>query len=123
MSRVSRRLALISVGLLIGSGCTSSAADPCAAESVTLEATVSTGAMDPSALAVCRDQEVTLELHSQTDGEFHLHGYDEQVPATNLVAGETTTLEFVADVAGQFIIELHSGGDEAEIGVLTVNEP
>jgi len=113
---------MIAAGLLLVAGCTPSDA-ACTAPSVTLEATVTDEAMDPSALAVCRDQEVTLELHSQTDWEFHLHGYDEQVPATDLVAGETTTLEFVADVAGQFIIELHSGGDEAEIGVLTVNEP
>ena len=123
MPRLPRMLAPIAAALLIVSACNPSDAGSCTAPSVTLEATVTDQAMDPSALAVCRDQEVTLELHSQTDGEFHLHGYDEQVPATDLVAGETTTLEFVADVAGQFIIELHSGDDEAEIGVLTVNEP
>ena len=122
MPRLPRRFAMIAAGLLLVAGCTPSDA-ACAAASVTLEATVTDEAMDPSALAVCRDQEVTLELHSQTDGVFHLHGYDEQVPATDLVSGETTTLEFVADVAGQFIIELHSGCHEAEIGVLTVNEP
>lgn len=122
MPRLARGLALIAAGLLIVAGCTPSDA-ACAAASVTLEATVTDGAMEPSGLTVCRDQEVTLTLRSQTDGEFHLHGYDEQVPATNLVDGETTTLEFTADVAGQFIIELHSGGVEAEIGVLTVNEP
>ena len=72
-----------------------------------------------------RGQDVTLELHSQTDGVFHVHGYDEQVPATSLTPSETTTLEFSADAAGQFIIELHarSGGGEVEIGILTVNEP
>lgn len=124
MSRLPRLLSLIAAGLLILAGCTPSDA-ACAAASVTLEATVTDEGMDPSALAVCRRQEVTLELHSETDGVFHLHGYDEQVPATSLTPGDTTILEFSADVAGQFIIELHarSGGGEVEIGILTVNEP
>jgi hypothetical protein len=92
---------------------------------VALEATVTDEAMDPSALAVCRGQEVTLELRSETDGVFHLHGYDEQVPATSLTPGQTTILEFSAHAAGQFIIELHarSGEGEVEIGIFTVNEP
>jgi hypothetical protein len=102
-----------------------SAAGPCGATSVALEATVTDEAMDPSALAVCRGQDVTLELHSRTEGVFHLHGYDEQVPATSLTPGQTTTLEFTAAAAGQFVIELHarSGESEIEIGVFTVNEP
>ncbi|MGH2489100.1 MAG: hypothetical protein ACRDFR_05735 [Candidatus Limnocylindria bacterium] len=120
--RARRGLAWLAVGLLLVAGCTPSAA--CAAASVTLEVTVTVGAMDPSALSVCRDQDVTLQVHSQMDGEFHLHGYDEQVPETELVADETATIEFTADVAGQFIIEFHSpAGEEVEIGVLTVNEP
>jgi hypothetical protein len=92
---------------------------------VALETTVTDEAMDPSALAVCRGQEVTLELRSETDGVFHLHGYDEQVPATSLTPGQTTILEFSAHAAGQFIIELHarSGEGEVEIGIFTVNEP
>lgn len=124
MSRLPRGLSLIAAGLLILAGCTPSGA-ACAAASVTLEATVTDEAMGPSALAVCRGQEVTLELRSETDGVFHLHGYDEQVPATSLTPGETTILEFSADVAGQFIIELHAraGESEVEIGILTVNEP
>ena len=118
-----RRLALLAAGLLVVAGCMASDGGPCAATSVTLEATVTDAAMDPSALSVCRDQEVTLTLHSETDGEFHLHGYDEQVPETSLTPDQTVTLEFTAAVAGQFIMELHAGGDEVEIGVLTVNEP
>jgi hypothetical protein len=121
---VSRWPALFVAGLLLVAGCTPSAAGPCEATSVALEATVTDEAMDPSALAVCRGQELTLELHSQTDGVFHIHGYDHQVPATSLTPGQTTTLEFTTDAAGQFIIELHAlSGEEEEIGVLTVNEP
>ena len=118
-----RRMAALAAGLLVLAGCTASDTGPCAATSVALEATISDGAMDPSALSVCRDQRVMLTLHSETDGEFHLHGYDDQVPETSLAPGETVMLEFTADVAGQFIMELHAGGDETEIGVLTVNEP
>jgi hypothetical protein len=123
--RVSRWPALFVAGLLLVGGCTPIAAGPCDATSVALEATVTDEAMDPSALAVCRGQDVTLELHSQTDGVFHLHGYDEQVPATSLTPSETTTLEFTAAAAGQFVIELHarSGESEIEIGIFTVNEP
>jgi Cupredoxin-like domain len=121
---VSRWPAVFVAGLLLVAGCTPSAAGPCEATSVALEATVTDEAMDPSALAVCRGQELTLELHSQTDGVFHIHGYDHQVPATSLTPGQTTTLEFTTDAAGQFIIELHAlSGEEGEIGVLTVNEP
>jgi len=125
MPRLPRRLALIAAGLLLVAGCTPSAVGPCNAPSATLEATVTDEAMDPSALAVCRGQEVTLELRAEANGEFHIHGYDDQFPEPELTAGETTLVEFTADLAGQFIIEFHptSGGDEAEIGVLTVNEP
>lgn len=125
MSRAPRGLALIAAGLLIMAGCTPSDAGPCAAASVTLRATVTADGMDPSALAACREQRVTLELEAEANGEFHIHGYDDQLPGPELTAGETTLVEFTADLAGQFIIEFHpaTGGDEAEIGVLTVNEP
>ena len=124
MPRAPRHLALLAVGLVLVAGCSGGTAS-CPSPSVTVEATVTDDAMEPSAIAVCRGQEVTLEVHSQTDAVFHLHGFDDQVPATSLTPGDTTTLEFTADMAGQFIIELHdhTGANSAEIGVLTVNEP
>lgn len=121
-----QRTRMIVIGLaLLVAGCQPSPNPACAEPSVHLEATVTDAAMDPSALTVCRDQEVSLDLTSETDGVFHVHGYDDQVPATSLEPGEVTTLEFTADRAGQFIIELHahSGGGSTDIGVLTVNEP
>lgn len=123
MPRAPDHVALVvALGLL--AGCTGGTA-ACSSPSVTVEATVMADAMDPSAIAVCRGQEVTFEVHSQTDGVFHVHGFDDQVPATSLTPGETTTLVFTADLAGQFIIELHdhAGASSADIGVLTVNEP
>lgn len=116
--------ALIAVVALLGAGCTP-ANEACAEPSITIEVTVTDTAMDPSALTVCRDQDVTLEVSSETDGALHVHGYDDQAPAVTLEPGETTVVEFTADTAGQFIIELHAhdGSGESEIGVLTVNEP
>ena len=126
MLRAPRHLAplVLAIALCLAAGCTDGTAS-CSSPSVTVEATVTDHGMDPSAVAVCRGQEVTLEVHSQTDAVLHLHGFDDQVPAASLTPGETTTFEITADVAGQFIIELHdrSGASSTEIGVLTVNEP
>jgi hypothetical protein len=107
---------------LVLAACSGESADPCTRESVTLTATVTVDAVEPGTLEACRGQEVTMELAAQTDGVFHIHGYDDV--AIVLHSGETTSVTFAADVAGQFIIELHSAGvDEKEIGVFTVNEP
>ena len=83
---------------------------------VAIEATVTDSAMDPSAISACRGQEVTFDVASETDGVFHIHGYDDQVPAVALEPGEDLTLEFTADVAGQFIIELHARSGPGERG-------
>jgi hypothetical protein len=117
-------MAAIALVGILAAGCVP-VDEACADPSVSLQATVTDAAMDPSTLTVCRDQDVTLELSSETDGVFHIHGYDDQVPATSLEPGEDTVLQFTADTAGQFIIELHAhdGGGESEIGVLTVHEP
>src|SRR5688572_3773108 len=106
MPRAPRHFTLVVVVLCLLAGCTDGTAS-CASPSVTVEATVTDDGMDPSAIAVCRGQEVTLEVHSQTAAVLHLHGFDDQVPARSLTPGETIALEFTADAAGQFIIELH----------------
>lgn len=119
MQRASTGMALAAAFVLVLSGCTSSAG-PCGSTTATFTVTVTDDGMDPSDLQACRDQDVTIVIDSQTDGEFHLHGYDIE---QELTTGEEATVEFTADVAGQFIIERHGATDEAEIGVLTVNEP
>jgi hypothetical protein len=118
-----RRFAALAIVASLAVGCQPNAA--CEETSVSLEATVSDTAMEPSALTVCRDQDVTLVLTSETDGVLHIHGYDDQVPAVTLESGDVMDIEFTADVVGQFIIELHAhaGDTSAEIGVLTVDEP
>jgi hypothetical protein len=100
-------------------------ASACAADSVELELTLTANALDPSDPAVCRGQRVTMVVHAETDGVIHLHGYDEQVGATPVSAGEDTTLEFTAATSGQFPIELHAADDPrgVEVGIFTVHEP
>ncbi len=87
--------------------------------------TVTADAMEPAAPAVCRDREVTLMLTPEVDGVLHIHGYDEQVPATSITLGEEIGLTFTSARSGQFPIELHT--DEApqavDIGILNVHEP
>ena len=43
------------------------------------------------------------------DDEYHLHGYD--LSSGEVPAGETATIEFVADVAGSFELESHHSGE------------
>ena len=86
---------------------------------------VTEGSMAPPDPSVCRDQAVTLSIESEVDGVLHIHGYDEEAPATAIVAGETLELSFTASRSGQFPIELHAEGDPRgqELGIFTVHEP
>lgn len=107
-------------------GCSSDARpDTCDEPSVTLELELSADSLDPAAPAVCRDQAVTLVIASEVDGTIDLHGYDSEVPATQVSAGEELRLTFTAGRSGQFPIELHPAGDEAgvDVGIFTVHEP
>ena len=96
----------------------------CNADATTIELTLSATALEPNDPAACRDQHVTMVVASEVDGVFHIHGLDEVVPATPVVAGEEVTLEFTADRSGQFPIELHPADDPAGIvlGILTIHD-
>jgi len=123
-----RTFALLTTALLLLTACvedTGPDADACAAPTAEIELDVSAEALDPNDPSACRDQEVTLLITSTVDGVFHIHGYDEEVPATEISSGETVTLEFTAARSGQFPIELHPADDPegVEIGVFTVHEP
>ena len=95
----------------------------CEADAVEIEVALTATAMTPSAPSACRGQQVTLVVESELDAVFHIHGYDAAVPATSVVAGETTRIEFVADREGQFPIEIHPADDPrgVEVGILTVH--
>ncbi len=56
-------------------------------------------------LSVPRGTNVTLKLTDPNgDQEYHLHGYDLEAAAKQ---GDTATIAFVADHAGQFDVESH----------------
>ena len=114
------------VATLALAGCVAEAPSAdCDGQTATLELELEADALEPDDPAICRDQVVTLEIDSEFDGVFHVHGYDEALPATEVTAGETMTVTFTADRSGQFPIEFHGADDPTgvEIGVLTVHEP
>lgn len=97
----------------------------CAAPEVTLELTLAADDLAPSDPAVCRDQRVTLVVESEVDGVLHIHGYDEQLPATEVRQGQRIELSFEATTSGQFPVELHTAAEPGglPVGVFTVHEP
>ena len=95
----------------------------CPTPTATLDLSVDATGMTPPSPAVCRGQTVTLNLNSEVDGIFHIHGLDDVLPATQIVAGEERTFEFTPANAGQFPVELHSDADATNLGTLTVNVP
>lgn len=127
MTRAARWVALVAVVIVVVACVPTGGPSPeaCAAPSVTLELALSSDGLAPGAPAVCRDQDVTLAVDSSVDGVLHVHGYDSEVPAFEVAAGEVTEIAFVAGRSGQFPIEFHSTDDPTgvEVGVFTVHEP
>lgn len=99
-------------------------AEACNAPSIELSLRLTAAELTPSSPAVCQDQEVTLRIASEADGFIHIHGYDEAVPATEVVAGEELELTFTADEVGEYPIEFHPADEPegAEVGFFTVHE-
>lgn len=99
--------------------------EDCDAAAVTREATLDGDGLTPATLDVCRGQQVTLEIVIERDGILHLHGYDDEAPASAVRGGETREISFSAVRSGQFPIELHTTDSPAEatVGVLIVHEP
>ncbi|MGH2384050.1 MAG: copper resistance CopC family protein [Candidatus Limnocylindria bacterium] len=97
----------------------------CEALPTRIELTLADGALTPSNPSVCRDRQVTLVVTPDVDGVLHVHGYDAQVPATSMTAGEVVQLVFTATRSGQFPIELHTDDNTegVSVGIFTVHEP
>ena len=97
----------------------------CAELPTRIELTLSADGLTPQDPTVCRDREVTLVVTSEVDGVLHIHGYDDQVPATSVTQGELVELAFTAVRSGQFPIEFHPDEDAQGIsaGIFTVHEP
>ncbi|HEX6139011.1 MAG TPA: hypothetical protein VF013_00940 [Candidatus Limnocylindria bacterium] len=97
--------------------------DDCDDAAVTRQATLADNKLDPATIEVCRDQHVTIEYTIEQDGVLHMHGYDDQVDATEVHAGDVIELEFDATHPGQFPIEVHTTEDaEADAGTFIVHE-
>ena len=114
-------------GLLMAAvlgGCIGGDAD-CAAMPTRIELTLTADELTPASPAVCRDREVTLVVTSAVDGVLHIHGYDDEVPATEVTAGEVVELVFTTRRSGQFPIELHTDENTqgVALGIFTVHEP
>ena len=122
MIRVVLLAAILLTALL--SGCVDeSRPSGCDEEAIEIAVALTASEMTPSSPMACRGQQVTLVVESDVDAVFHIHGYDDAVPATEVSAGESTRLEFTADRAGQFPIEIHPADDPrgVEVGIFTVH--
>jgi len=73
---------------------------------VTISVTVGKDNSPDRVEKVALGAQVTLSLtNPDADDEFHLHGYDMTTGET--MKGETSTITFVADKAGEFEVESH----------------
>lgn len=71
-----------------------------------INVTVTNGtAMSPSEWTAHQNDNVTIKITSDTDGEVHLHGYD--IPF-DCKAGQVSSHTFKADKTGNFPIEWES---------------
>jgi hypothetical protein len=116
---------LLAIALIGLAGCVDqSAPADCGEASVTRELTLAGTDLGGDEPSVCRGQEVSLGFTADGDGILHIHGYDDEVPATEYHADERIELTFDASVSGQFPIEIHTGenSEGQEIGILTVYE-
>jgi hypothetical protein len=109
------------------SGCVGDAGLPetCHDASVSFTATLRDNRLEPASFDACRGQAVNMAIAVEQDGVLHLHGYDDEVDATEVRAGQDAVFEFDAVRSGQFPIELHTrdGPAGVTVGALTVHEP
>jgi hypothetical protein len=120
-----RSLLAVVLGVALTACVSQNRPETCDEPTATLEVSLTAEGLSPQAPAVCRDQDVTLVVEPEVDGTLHIHGYDQDVPATMVTAGEELRLEFTATRSGQFPIELHTDVQPhgVAVGVFTVYEP
>ncbi|MEC9408774.1 MAG: hypothetical protein VX549_16045 [Pseudomonadota bacterium] len=71
----------------------------------------------PATVQVAQGAQITLELASDSEGEWHLHGYDIHA---ELGAEAPTRVTLKAEHAGRFEHELHGSGAHGALGVIEV---
>lgn len=118
---MSRTRALLVVGLLVifivAGGIVIYATGHHGGQNRTFDVTVSqASSMSPDLLTVNQNDNVTINIHSDTTGEVHLHEYD---IAFDAVAGQVVSHTFKADKTGQHEIEWES--TSMHLGYLLVN--
>ena len=118
---MSRTRALIVVGLLVvfvvAGGIVIYATSHKGGQNRTFDVTVTSAShMSPDTLTVNQNDTVTINVHSDTTGEVHLHEYD---IAFDAVAGQVVGHTFKADKTGQHEIEWES--PSTHLGYLVVN--
>ncbi|HLE59596.1 MAG TPA: hypothetical protein VJA85_08115 [Candidatus Limnocylindria bacterium] len=97
--------------------------EDCGEGHVEREVTLANDRITPGQIEVCDGQHVVLRVTVQQAAIFHLHGYDSEAPARDVVAGNVEEFVLMAR-AGEYPIELHlAGGEQVEAGVLTVHLP
>ncbi|MDO5736551.1 MAG: hypothetical protein Q4P15_08755 [Propionibacteriaceae bacterium] len=93
---------LLSIIALLGLVACSGAAD---VPPTTIRMTITAEApAEPVVEEVPLGSVVTLEVSSEVDGLLHVHGYEEEL---TLVAGETASETFKANMTGAFELETH----------------
>lgn len=86
---------------------TSSASPTTTSNEVVIEVQVANGRVTPSPdrrVNLVQGQPVRIVVTSDVADQVHVHGYDLEA---EVGAGESVTLDFVADQTGQFEVELH----------------
>lgn len=89
------------------SGSTSSPPTSSSPAGQLIEVQVENGRVSPSPdrrVEVPKGQTVQIRVTSDHEDEIHVHGYDIEKPIN---AGQTITIEFVADLTGSFEVEMH----------------
>ncbi len=119
------RLAVLALGALL-TGCVTGGRPTdlsCAEPTIRFSAKLAHDSLEPSALAACRGQQVSLTVSVAQEGVLHIHGYGAE--SKELSSGETVTFDFPADHSGQFVVELHNTAHPSglSLGILTVYEP
>ena len=92
-----------------GSASSSASGTPSAGTEQRIEVTFTHGKAggDTGRVPVALGTSVSLVVTSDVADEVHLHGYDIE---KELSPGQPATLQFTADVAGVFEVELHHAG-------------
>ena len=72
-------------------------------ESVAIEIDADAGVAEVASVAL--GSPVVIQVFSETEQEFHLHGYDIEL------MGDDVTFDFIADKLGDFELESHESGE------------